>query len=1341
MASIFDTGYSEPQNKVGTFESMLAGVGSGLLAIPKGLFSLGATLMDLGVDSGKAAKVEQWFDDLTTWDEKAEATAAGKITELLVNIGVPGGYGFKLGSQLAKQSMLAAKSGKYLKMSNPSLQKGVKEAARLNAKGKTNQFIAGALAGGVAEGVFVGDVEKIGSFGDLIGGPTEITRGDGEDAVRDLLNRVKFGTEGALFTGVIGGIGSTVKRLAGRGEKLDIANSKIDRLIDKAAGKFRARSDKTPEMFAIERASKGMRGADTVLAKNISRDTDKFIDSIFPPLRTIWNKQKQKERDILLREINDLLLSGDPKLVDEIIEGAPTGRMVSQWGKMNQPQLEALTRKLVDLGADNDAITSMVAGLGRIRQRWDDLFTAIGRNLEPDEMKAFKDAFGTKFKDYLGATYDVMQNRSMIPWLRYRPTEDVIKETRKIFQDTYDNIPANRDAGRKLSDLEAEQAIERVLDTAELPKGMRMDKPSDPYFAIPEFMAQDPKFFASKTVYDDVVAGMGRRGQPTANIAQLAKEFRPTFEKLLGKQRNPMQTILAGMSKLSLVAQRNIFFRNIFDKNEELLARAAKGEDVMPMFARSENEARSFFGDDYRAIKVIDEHQKGRVGLASGASNPFGQRGQTYYARPGLAEALETQGINSQGFSLMGSEILGDMYTGLLLYPKATSQIAKTILSPITHMRNFISAGAFAAANGIIPANFGKVNVTVAGKELVENPMKLAYQALQTGLKGTRQQNDLYDKLIRLGVVNSNVRLGDLTRLLEDINFGATMSYQKGMRGLMKQMSKIKSVGQDLYTAEDDFWKIYSWAIEKARLTRALEKQGVTRGTKDAWIKDSKGQWIEVTEDWLEKEAADIVKNNIPNYDFVPDFIKGLRKLPIGNFVSFPAEIARTGANIVQRALREINTEFITEGGKVIKPFQGIGYTRLFGFTTTVAAVPYATQKMFQTIYDVTDDEREAIRRYVAGWSQNSTILPMKDKEGNFKYIDFSHANAYDTLIRPLQTVVNSVADGAPEDGIMNDFLGGMFTAMKEFGEPFISESIWTEAASDIIMRGGRTREGYQVYNPEDSGGNKATAIFEHLVKAQMPFSFDQFKRLDQSIKQVDVITKGKFDEYGQEYEFGDEFGGLFGFRAVNINPERTIKFKVADYKQGVRQSGSLFTRETLRGGPIEPREVVDAYINANRALFNVKKNFKADLDAAITLGISDEAYNSNVDISNVERSAIENGVFRPYYPSVNVRRAFAENAEAIGEVNPLEDALSAINDIRQQLLDLPLDAPRFPNIENPLIPMNLGTTLPNIGAETLNAPGISPNIMAGGGGGGAGNIPYNQLTTQQKLDILFGRT
>ena len=153
------------------------------------------------------------------------------------------------------------------------------------------------------------------------------------------------------------------------------------------------------------------------------------------------------------------------------------------------------------------------------------------------------------------------------------------------------------------------------------------------------------------------------------------------------------------------------------------------------------------------------------------------------------------------------------VYNSLVLYPKATSQIAKTILSPVTHLRNFVSAGAFAAANGIIPA--------------ADLPaIKQAYQALQTPLKGTNMQNDLYQKLLKLGVVNSNVRLGDLSRLLKDVNFGETMTSENGMRLLLKPLSKLKSVSQDLYTAEDDFWKIYSWAVEKNRIESVSEKQG-----------------------------------------------------------------------------------------------------------------------------------------------------------------------------------------------------------------------------------------------------------------------------------------------------------------------------------------------------------------------------------------------------------------------------------------------------------------------------------------------------------------------------------
>ena len=73
--------------------------------------------------------------------------------------------------------------------------------------------------------------------------------------------------------------------------------------------------------------------------------------------------------------------------------------------------------------------------------------------------------------------------------------------------------------------------------------------------------------------------------------------------------------------------------------------------------------------------------------------------------------------------------------------------------------------------------------------------------------------------------------------------------------------------------------------------------------------------------------------------------------------------------------------------------------------------------------------------------------------------------------------MINAVADGRTDnDGIMDDFMKGTFTAMSEFAQPFISESIWTEAAMDIIARKGRTRDGFEVYNEKDNPGNKTTS-------------------------------------------------------------------------------------------------------------------------------------------------------------------------------------------------------------------------------------------------------------------------
>ena len=221
---------ADKNSRPNAFVSALAGIGSGLFKIPEGFASLGATLIDLGADTNKAAEVEEFFAKINPFDEMAQATTAGKITELIVNIGVPGGIAFKVGNGLAKGALVAKRSGKYLdlggdmskaiqkKLSGKTLNKVDKklfdEAFSKGATGfeKTGAFASGAGLGGLAEGVFVADVEEAGTFGDLLGGPTKLER-DTDDPTTEIFNRLKFGLEGAGFTGIIGGAGKTISKL------------------------------------------------------------------------------------------------------------------------------------------------------------------------------------------------------------------------------------------------------------------------------------------------------------------------------------------------------------------------------------------------------------------------------------------------------------------------------------------------------------------------------------------------------------------------------------------------------------------------------------------------------------------------------------------------------------------------------------------------------------------------------------------------------------------------------------------------------------------------------------------------------------------------------------------------------------------------------------------------------------------------------------------------------------------------------------------------------------------------------------------------------------------------
>ena len=1243
-------------NEVGTIQSMLAGIGAGIIDIPKGAFSLGASLVDLGLGTNHAAKIEKFFDNLTTLDEQAEATTAGNLTRVITNLGIPGTQAFKLGSKLTKQALVAKKKGQYFNLKNKKMEARMQDA--LNSNGRLLTTAGGAAGIGVSDAIFVGDPEQVGTIGDMFGGgPTALNPNDENNAGREVMNRMKFGLESSLFAGIIGGTGSAIKTAVKRSGEREYANTTIDKILSR----FRPRGNKPQEFFDLERGQLGIRQADVNRAQEIQRGVDKHIDALFPSLKNTFNKTTQQTRSKLLKDLNETLLSGNAD-----IDGL-TGKF--KFGEMDSKLVARDTARLKELGAKNPK--AIFDSFYDMRVEWDEMFTALGTRMDPKLRKEFGSSFGKKMADYLGSTYEVFQNKGTKLISNFKPGQEAIDKGIILFKD------AAKKAGKNLTDEEAEYYVNNVFKTASLPRGLSTagEKTSGVMFNA-------PSFFLNKTIMDDL------EFKGIIKMSDVNDEAKKVIEGLLGKVENPTQTILGGTARLSMLTRRNEFFDDLIKSSDE-----SQKNGKLGFFYEDEMSAIRAFGREN--IKKVDMDPNKT--LEAGLTNPINGK----FAHKGVADALEETSQN-----ILGEGALANVYNNFILYPKAASQLAKTVLSPVTHVRNFVSAGAFAAGNGIIP------NIEA---------FQTAFKSLQVPLKGAREQNDFYRKLLRLGVVNSNVRLGDLQRLLSDVKFGEKASSMPALKALLKRGSKIKKGAEEFYTAEDDFWKITSFAMERQRYEQAYKRAGILKSA-----------------DELDEVAADIVRNNIPNYDYVNDFVKGLRKFPIGNFVSFPAEIMRTSGNILNRAFKEINFKHTLADGRVIKPLSGIGYKRLLGFGTTAVAIPYGTVEAAKAVYDVSGAEMGALRRFVPEWSKNSTLIPIKDEEtGELKYIDFSHANAYDTMIRPFTAMFNAIRDGAEDEApVMESVFKGLYEGIGETISPFVSEAIWTQAATDIFLRGGRTKTGQRLYTDQTPFGEKASIIASHLVETQLPGSIGTFERLG-------LAVRGKPDEYGREYELTDEALGFMGMRAVKVDPINAMKFKIADYTSGINNSRREFTRPLLKGGPVTPEQIIDRYMVANEQLFKVQQDMNKDYYAARLLGSGQGALDREFKdrVSGKALNAIKRGQFKPFIPSDNIIKSFSENARALGQTSPYNSARTVIDRLARQYSKTNMMVEPFPFNTNPFTAENTSLPTAGMGDTNVSLPNLGLNM---GGSNLTGGINQNTLAKGQQVfgatDSIFGR-
>ena len=1243
---------AEENNEVSGATAFAAGLGSGVIKTVEGVVSLGAELIDLGADTNLAAEVELFFDKINPLEEIAEQRAVGKLTEALVQIGIPGGAGAKLATTLASKAIRAKKAGKYVNFKSANFQKGIKKTKDLNKLSGTQRFAA-IVAGGAAGETLVADVENIGTFGDLFqGGPTELDRDvrsdPSEDAARKLANRLRFGSESILLTPFVYGVGAGAKTLAKRGKELAYSNSQIEKGLDKLASAFRFRGAKPQEVAEAKQLQKARGMRDTNFAEEQVARIDKEVDKVFPEFRKVFNASTADERKNFLKILDDALF------VDDLT-------------KPLNPNIVKDIKKTVTkrLGAvkGNEISNNMLTALTKTRGEFNKLLeiTAQGPGAKADlpvgVTKDLRKIMGNRVKNYIGNTFEIFENAEAGFFSRYKPTQEATDRVKKIFM---------RYAAKNknpITELEAEGMVNDII------KGVRKMNPGKdtlPTFAYQDLSSSAKDPFALKTFAQTIEKKLPGGKKELKIIGKGSKAFRELF----GEIEDVRHSIFEGMNRLSAIARKNQLFDEILDVDDAMKAKATA--DTPPgqrgFFHSTPLAAKRAFGPNADVVKMDDyvkEYFKDGV-LINRLSNTYTTKeiaeGFTNTSQVQNFMRGDTGGVLGKTFSMA--------YRNLLLTPKAGAQYAKTILSVPTHIRNFLSSSAFSLANGVVFAN----------PKVFAKAMSNAFGMVQVGGPRKPLSQEKYREYLELGVVNTNVRLGDLRNLMKDIRFGegniATDSVLKPMLNTLgKRVSRgVKKAGkvmQDLYVAEDDIWKIVNYEVQLIQRGDAYRKAG-----------------IKIAPDALKREVAQIVQDTVPNYAKVGEFVRAARVSPFGNFMSWPSEIFRTGYGIFEQALKDLKTP----------GFRGLGMKRVVGMTAAASVIPYGLTKGSQAIFGVSNEEADAANDFVAPWAKSSTKIYFRDPEtDDLFYIDWSKNNVYDTLTRPFQSVLRNIQEGIEnEDVLIKGFVQGIAEAAGETASPFVSESIYTEAFMDIWGREGRTREGRQLYTEQTPGGEKIAIIMQHLGKTLMPTT--------QPFQRTKKAFTGEPGRGSELYEIPYEIAGIFGFRGIKVDPKKSLGFKLFEYQKAVSDSRKLFTGEIDVTEMKTASDVIKRYFLANQQIFNVRKKMLNTINNAQTVGLSPTETFEIFDKRGLkgEYNELSVGQFDPFFPSERLQQVFEDNARRGNVSNVFYEAEPTLRAIQAAMSTLNLYGEFDLNVED---------FLPDTDPQGQSALPITPEV------------------------------
>jgi hypothetical protein len=692
------------------------------------------------------------------------------------------------------------------------------------------------------------------------------------------------------------------------------------------------------------------------------------------------------------------------------------------------------------------------------------------------------------------------------------------------------------DSGYKPSESVVRQA-EDYLVGQQLKRGLNHDEAYEVARGkIDEILAQ-----GDRTAAEDYYSKVRR---VNTEILKERKEIPAEIRALMGEIEEPAENIVLTVSKLAKLTENNQFFNNLnqLGNNKYIFTKPVEREGVS------------------YSVKIT-----GTNSVLDGK-----------YTTPEMLTAIKEKE------SHMGSFDSG--FFRNLAAIKGSSQKMKTIYSHVTHLRNASGGAQFGITNGMNPFSSG--NTTA--------------QALKNSIArgGDEELDAMYEKYLRLGIINTNVRVNEFRALLET-------GFESGPDTLVDKLGqKVKGYGflqkgdklaTDMYMAVDDFYKVNAFEHELDYLRRALPNE---------------------SQEVLESEAARIVQNTFPNYDRVPKGIKSLRYLPVGNFVAFPTEIWRTSTNIIKQASKEMNSG----NAELVRR----GQQRLAGFTTMLAAPSFVATQTAQ-FAGFNEEESEAIQTLSrTPWSDApKNVVRVGDKiyTNDTQFID-----SYSPLKEPVMAALDRIQSGELRGEELDTYLGdAILDATSKLLTPYLGESMVTESLRELYVAGtgdGRTSKGLPVFVQGMDNTEKAIAAFTLIVDPFLPGSASSGKGVYDAYFETPNRTTGKPKSLQAEL-----VTNLTGARFSEFDASSALMYKIKEYNR--------LKREVISSTPTYVMKAEAAYenqIKRQEALYELQQDMYENAMAAETLlGTSTtiEVMKDN-GLSNKDIGFLLSGRFKP---------------------------------------------------------------------------------------------------------------